>query len=153
MAQMVKSLPAMWETRVWSLGREDPLEKEMATLSSILAWKIPWMVKPGQLQSLGSQRVSHDWATSLSLCVFLPPLLNMFCFCYVHTILSFIVPIFAWNIFLVSLDFLEESFSVSYCIVFLYFALITEEGFLLSPCYSLELCIQMGISFLFLLCL
>ena len=56
---MVKRLPAMRETRVRSLGREDPLEKEMATHSSILAWKIPWM-EPGRLQSMGSQRVEHD---------------------------------------------------------------------------------------------
>ena len=56
----------MRETRVWSLGQEDPLEKEMVTHSSILAWKIPWMEKPGRLQSMGSQRVGHDWATSLT---------------------------------------------------------------------------------------
>ena len=59
-AQRVKHLPAMWETRVQSLGREDPLEKEMATHSSTHAWKIPWMEKPGGLQSMGSQRVGHD---------------------------------------------------------------------------------------------
>ena len=58
MAQMVKHLPTMWETRVQSLGQEDPLEKEMATHSSILAWKIPWMEDPGRLQSIGSHR--HD---------------------------------------------------------------------------------------------
>ena len=52
---------------VWSLGQEDPLEKEMATHSSIFAWRIPWMEEPGRLQSTGSQRVGHDWATSLSL--------------------------------------------------------------------------------------
>ena len=60
MAQMVKHLPAMWETWVQSLGREDPLEKEMATQSSILAWKIPWMEKPGRPQSMESPRVRHD---------------------------------------------------------------------------------------------
>ena len=59
-AQMVKRLPAMRETWVQSLGQEDPLEKEMATHSSTLAWKIPWMDKPGRLQSMGSQRVGHD---------------------------------------------------------------------------------------------
>ena len=59
-AQMVKSLPAMQETWVRSLGREDPLEKEMATHSSILAWRIPWMEKLGGLQSTGLQRVGHD---------------------------------------------------------------------------------------------
>ena len=58
-AQMVKNLPAMQETRVQSLCWEDPLEKEMATHSSILAWKISWM-EPGRLQSMGSQRVGHD---------------------------------------------------------------------------------------------
>ena len=60
LAQMVKCLPAMRETRVQSLGREDPLEKEMATHSSTLAWKIPWIEEPGRLQSMGSQRVGHD---------------------------------------------------------------------------------------------
>ena len=60
MAQRVDRLPAMQETQVLSLGREDPLEKEMATCSSTLAWKIPWMEKPGGLQSMGSQRVGHD---------------------------------------------------------------------------------------------
>ena len=59
-AQRVKRLPAMQETWVPSLGWEDPLEKEMATHSSILAWKIPWMEEPGRLQSTGSQRVRHD---------------------------------------------------------------------------------------------
>ena len=57
---MVKRLPTVWETWVRSLGREDPLEKEMATRSSILAWKIPWMEEPGRLQSTGSQRVGHN---------------------------------------------------------------------------------------------
>ena len=57
---MVKSLPEMQEIRVLTLGQEDPLEKEMATHSSILAWKIPWMKEPGGLQSMGSQRVGHD---------------------------------------------------------------------------------------------
>ena len=60
MSQMVKHLPIMWENRVRSLGQEDPLEKEMATHSSILAWKIPWTEEPGRLQSMGPQRVGHD---------------------------------------------------------------------------------------------
>ena len=60
MAQMVKRLPTMWETQVQSLGRQDPLEKEMATHSSILAWKIPWTEELGWLLSMGSQRVGHD---------------------------------------------------------------------------------------------
>ena len=59
MTQTVKHLPTMWETRVQSLGGEDPLEKEMATHSSTLAWKIPWTEEPGRLQSMGSQRVGH----------------------------------------------------------------------------------------------
>ena len=64
-AQTVKHLPAMRETWVQSLGQEDLLEKEMATHSSILAWRIPWTEEPGRLQSMGSQRVGHDWVTSL----------------------------------------------------------------------------------------
>ena len=56
MAQTVKNLPAMWETRLQSLGWEDPLEKEMETYSSILAWEIPWTEEPGGLQSMGSQK-------------------------------------------------------------------------------------------------
>ena len=67
MAQRLKRLPVMRETWVRSLGQEDPLEKEMATHSSILAWRIPWMEEPGGLQCSGSQRVGHDWVTSLSL--------------------------------------------------------------------------------------
>ena len=59
-AQTVKCLPTMWETRVQSLGWEDPLEKEMATHSSILAWRIAWTEEPGGLQSTGSQRVGHN---------------------------------------------------------------------------------------------
>ena len=59
MAQKVKNLPAVWETWVQSLGQEDPLEKERATHSSILAWEIPWTEEPGELQSMGSQRVGH----------------------------------------------------------------------------------------------
>ena len=66
-AQTVKHLFTMQETWVWSLGWEDPLEKEKATHSSTLAWKIPWTEDPGRLPSMGLQRVGHDWATSLSL--------------------------------------------------------------------------------------
>ena len=64
----------MWETRVQSLGQEDPLEKEMVTHSSTLAWKIPSMEEPGRLQSMGSQRVGHDWVTLLT------PMANIFGF-------------------------------------------------------------------------
>ena len=63
MAQQIKNLPAMQETWVWFLSQEDPLEKGMATHSSLLAWRIPWTEKPGGLQSMGLQRVGHDWAT------------------------------------------------------------------------------------------
>ena len=70
-AQTVKNPPAMWETWVRYLSWEDPLEKEMVTHSSILAWRITWTEEPGRLQSMGSQRVGHDWAT----CHFTTPLL------------------------------------------------------------------------------
>ena len=63
-AHMVKGLPGMRETQIWSLVGEDPLEKEMATHSSILAWRILWTDEPGRLQSTGSQRVRQDWATN-----------------------------------------------------------------------------------------
>ena len=59
-AQKVKNLPAMWETWVQSLGQENPLEKAKATLSSVLAWRIPWTEEPGGQQSTGSQRVRHN---------------------------------------------------------------------------------------------
>ena len=59
MSQMLKRLSTMWETRVLSLGWEDPLEKEMAIHSRTIAWKIPWTEEPGGLQSMGSQRAGH----------------------------------------------------------------------------------------------
>jgi len=62
---MVKPLSTMRENQVQSVGWEDPLEREMATHFSTLAWKIPWTEECGRLQSMGSQRVEHDWATSL----------------------------------------------------------------------------------------
>ena len=58
--QMVKNLPAMWEIWVQCLGQDDPLEKEMAIHSTVLAWRIPWTEDPGGLQSTGSQRAGHD---------------------------------------------------------------------------------------------
>ena len=64
---MVKNLPAMQEMQVRSLGQEDPLEKEMITHSSILAWRIPWTEKPRGLQSMGAQKSRHDLATKLPL--------------------------------------------------------------------------------------
>ena len=60
MAQRLKHLPGLRETRVRSLGWEDPMEKEMATHSGTLAWRIPWREEPSRLQSMGSQRVGHD---------------------------------------------------------------------------------------------
>ena len=66
-AQTLKRLPTMQETQVQFLCQEDLLEKEMAPHSSTLAWKIPWTEDPGRLQSMGSQRVRHNWVTSLSL--------------------------------------------------------------------------------------
>ena len=68
-AQMVKNLPTMQETRVWFLGCEDPLEKGMTTLFSILAWNIPWIEELGRLQSMRLQRVGHYWATNSLLFV------------------------------------------------------------------------------------
>ena len=66
-AQIVKKLFAMKKTQDWSLGCEDPLEEEMATHSSILAWRPPWTEEPGGLKSMGSQRVGHDWATNTKI--------------------------------------------------------------------------------------
>ena len=72
-AQMVKRLLAMCETQVWLVGRDDPLEKEMATHSRTLTRKIPWIEEPVRLQSMGSQRIGHNWATSLSFFTVEPP--------------------------------------------------------------------------------
>ena len=71
----------MQETRVWSLDREDPLEKEMATHSSILAWRIPWTEEPDGLQSTGSQRVGHDWVTLLTYLCYSCYLMSWLCYC------------------------------------------------------------------------
>ena len=71
-AQMVKNLPAMRETWVWSLGWEDPLEVGMVTHSSILAWRISWTEEPGRLQFMGLQRVWCDWVTKRSTCMWGP---------------------------------------------------------------------------------
>ena len=64
MAQTVKNMSAMQETHVWSLGQEDPLEKGMATHSSILPWRIPWTGEAGRLQPMGSQSIGHNWAAN-----------------------------------------------------------------------------------------
>ena len=76
-AHRLKHLPAVQETWVRSLGWEDPLEKEMATYSSILAWRIPWMEEPGRFT--GSQRVGHDWVTSLTHCFPYHNILDLYC--------------------------------------------------------------------------
>ena len=68
MAQRLKHLPGMQETWVQSLGWEEPLEKETATHSSTLAWRIPWREEPGRLQSIGSQKVGHDFTFTFTLC-------------------------------------------------------------------------------------
>ena len=64
MAQTVKNLPAMQETQARSLDREDPLKENLATHSSVLAWRVPWTEEPGRLQALGLQRGGYDWATN-----------------------------------------------------------------------------------------
>ena len=96
-AQRLKHLPAMWETWVWSLDWEDPLEKEMATHSSILAWRIPWKEEPGGLQSTGSQRVRHDWVTSLSLSFHFSQLPKPCCCCCITSVMSDSVQPHRWQ--------------------------------------------------------
>ena len=86
-AQLVENLPAMQETRVWSLGREDPLEKEMATHSSVLAWRIPWTEEPGGLQTMESQesdmtkQLNHQ-TVAILLTIILYKYLVYFCFVF-----------------------------------------------------------------------
>ena len=75
---MVKNLPAMQETRVQSLGLEDPLEEEMATHSSVLTWEIPWTEEPGGLQPMGSQRVGHNLVTN-TLTSFISKVTRIYC--------------------------------------------------------------------------
>ena len=70
MAQMIKNMPVMQQTQVWSQDQKDPLEKGMATHPSILAWRIPWREEPGGLQSLRSQRVTHNWMTNTGLFIY-----------------------------------------------------------------------------------
>ena len=94
------------ETRVRSLGQEDPLEKEMATHSSTLAWRIPWREEPGGLQSMGLQKVGHDWVISMYSChLFLMSSASF----RSTSFRSFIVSMFAWNVPLLSVLFLKRS--------------------------------------------
>ena len=113
----------MWETQVWSLDQEDPLEKEMATHCGILACKIPWTEESGRLQFMGSQKL--DTTDRLHI-VKSADFKNHICCCSVFQYLPFIVPIFAWNVPLVSLILLKRSlvftillFSLSLCFVHL----------------------------------
>ena len=108
LAQRLKRLFALQATWVRSLGQEDPLEKEMATHSSILAWRIPWMEEPGGLQSMGSQRVGHDRATSLS---------PMFIITY-PIVLILLIPLYHWKIWkLTCFTFIPFAFvSTIFCI-------------------------------------
>ena len=75
-AEMVKNVPAVQETQVRPLGREDPPEKEMATHSSTLAWEIPWTQEPGRLQSMGLQRVGHNWLNNIKDWVYISVFIN-----------------------------------------------------------------------------
>ena len=83
-AQIVKNMPVMQETWIWSLGQEDPLKKGMATHSSILAWRVSWTEEPGRLQSVESQRIGHNWATNTSTILF-----SQQCFSYLNQFSSF----------------------------------------------------------------
>ena len=78
-AQTVKNPSVVQETQIWSLGQKDPLEKEMATHSSILAWRIPRTEKPGRLQSTGSQRVGHGWANNTFFVLIYLPSIQVLC--------------------------------------------------------------------------
>ena len=99
--QTVKNLPAMQKTWVWSLGWKDLLEKGMATHSNVHAWEIPWTEEPGGLQSMGSQRVRHDWATNT--CTFFIHIYLLFEYtvgpCCLSTgfVLSLVSCCFWWN--------------------------------------------------------
>ena len=130
--RMVRNMPAMWETRVQSLGQEDPLKKKMAKA-----------IVHGVTKSRTRLSGSHFSVYSCHLFLISSASVRSIPF------VSFIVPI-CMKCSLGISNFLEEISSLSHSIVFLYFfALITKKDFLISPCYSLELCIQMGISFLF----
>ena len=123
-AQTVKHVPAMWKTWVQSLGWEDPLEKKMAPHSSTLVWRIPWMEEHGRLQSTGSLRVRHDWATSLHLLC-----CSLLSICSIHSLLF--LPLYGpfknFNFLLIEY-FLCFHF-ISCCgelVIFLYFLMIAS---------------------------
>ena len=116
---VVKYLPAMQETSVWSLGWEDPLEKGMATLSSIPAWRIPWTEEPGGLQSTGSQRVRHDWATKPThpLSLLNAQILSLDIFPLLNQLFDLSVPLFFFFTHYSLLSLLYPS-CTSFCFVF-----------------------------------
>ena len=91
---MVKYLPVLPETWVWSLRQEDPWEEEMATHFSILAWRIPWTEEPGGLQSIGLQRVGHHWVTKYSTCMYVCVCV---CVCAVTSILYIYIYIYIYT--------------------------------------------------------
>ena len=105
------------------------LEKEMAIHSSVLAWRIPGTGEPGGLPSMGSHRVRHDWSDlAIAICVFLPPLLDIFCFCYVHTISALYCAHLCMKCSYGISNFLEEISSLSHSVIFLYFFASRLQG-------------------------
>ena len=115
-AQTVKRLPTVRETWVWSLGQEDPLEKAMAPHSSTLAWKIPWTEECSRLQSMGSQRVGHDWVTSLHFSDTMEIQTQVWSLCLSCLLFLFVSPI--WRLIMALLWFfyvsLEEFYILHY---------------------------------------
>ena len=96
---MVKNLPEMQETHIWSLGQEDPLEKEIPIHSGILAWRIPWTEEPSRLQSMGWQRVGHESMTNTFTLTFFSTLLYLFLYLHINStrIISYLRNITWWN--------------------------------------------------------
>ena len=141
-AQMVQHLPTMQETQVWSLGWEDLLQKEMAIHFSTLAWKIPWTEERGRLQSMESQRVRYDWATSLSFLSFYIILLvyfsrlmhwmhlRQFTVCVCVCVCAYAHVFFKLSVHCIFIDFLPPDFDIvmsllvfwfSWCVFFPFF--------------------------------
>ena len=131
--QTVNRLPAAQETRVRSLGWEDPLEKEMATHSSTLAWKIPWAEEPSRLQSMELQRVGHDWATSLSFTEPSNTWSNIIRFIIYGIIYLYITHTHTWRLF-IKLGWYWRSYSVAWLSFYLYYE-ISHFNFQ-SPIFS-----------------
>ena len=137
-AQMVENMPAMQETWVWSLGLEDSLEKEMATHSSILAWRIPWTEGPGGLQSMGLQRVGHDWATNTYTCTFTVLFLDFWDRILDHWLylLTYLTHYFFLHleVYIVIIFILPEVFSLAFSLVYAFWWQI-----------SLSICLKMSL--------